>query len=106
MADFVWPYRDGLETMAYGKWFPETRHFVGAGFWQYWQDHGGLPIFGYPLTDERQEVCEDGVTRTVQYFERCVMEHWPENEPAYQVLLRRLGAGALGQVEDVSLPFY
>ncbi|HEU4792299.1 MAG TPA: N-acetylmuramoyl-L-alanine amidase [Nitrolancea sp.] len=98
MTDFVWPFREGTRIMASGQWFPETGHYVGGGFWTYWQWRGGLALFGYPLTDERPERCEDGKVRTVQYFERAVFEYWPENPPAYQVLLRRLGVEALARV--------
>ncbi|ACZ37456.1 N-acetylmuramoyl-L-alanine amidase [Sphaerobacter thermophilus] len=95
MADFVLPYREGRRIgVAYGHYFTETGHFVGGAFWEYWQRHGGLMIFGYPLTEE---IVEDG--RTVQYFERAVFEWWPENRPPYQVLLRRLGAAALAARE-------
>lgn len=91
MADFVLPYRRGMEIgMATGHFFSETGCYVGGAFWEYWQRHGGLMIFGYPLTDE---LSEGG--RTVQYFERAVFEWWPENDPPYQVLLRRVGAEAL-----------
>lgn len=93
LADFVLPYRAGREVgMAYGHWFPETGHFVGGAFWEYWQAHGGLMQFGYPLTEE---TTEEG--RTVQYFERAVFEWWPEHDTPYQVLLRRLGAEALAR---------
>ena len=96
MEDFVLPYRHqelGKGTMAEGRYFPETGHFVGHGFWRFWVENGGLPIFGYPLTEEVREVCEDGVERTVQYFERAVFE-WHDDKPGKPVLLRRLGAEA------------
>ncbi len=88
--DFVLPYRKVIEMTTNGRWFPETECFVGGAFWDYWVNHGGLMIFGYPLTNERDE---DGMT--VQYFERAVFEWHPENQPGYRVLLRRLGAEAL-----------
>ena len=77
------------------RMFPETGHGIGGGFRWFWEHNGGLPIFGYPLTDE---LVEDG--RTVQYFERAVFEYWPENPPEWHVLLRRLGAEALARRED------
>lgn len=92
MADWVYPYRDGGFPVADGRFFAETGHFVGGGFWDYWQANGGLMVFGYPLTEEIQE---DG--RTVQYFERAVFEFHPENADSYKILLRRLGAEALGR---------
>ena len=68
------------------RFYPQTGHSLGLGFRAYWDAHGGLPIFGYPLSEEFEEG-----GRTVQYFERNVFEAWPENPPAYRVLLRRLG---------------
>jgi len=69
------------------RYFPETGHWVGHGFLAYWERFGGLPVFGYPLTEEFRE---HGVT--VQYFERARFEWhpgvWPER---YDVLLGLLG---------------
>lgn len=97
MADIIYPYRNGSldstkeeSTMSDGHWFPETGHHIGGAFWLYWRDRGGLPIFGYPLTNELRED-----NRTVQYFERAVFEYHPENPDPFKVLLRRLGAHAL-----------
>lgn len=89
MTDFVYPYREGT-SVSDGQWFAETGFHIGGAFWEFWRDRGGLPLFGYPLTNELRE---DG--RTVQYFERAVFEWHPENAVPYQVLLRRLGAQAL-----------
>ncbi len=36
-------------------YFPETGHNVGPRFLAYWQANGGLPQFGYPLGEERNE---------------------------------------------------
>ncbi len=69
------------------RFFPETGHWVGHGFLAYWQQFGGLTVFGYPLTDEIQE---NGLT--VQYFERARFEWHPGAAPArYNVLLGLLG---------------
>jgi hypothetical protein len=50
-------------------WFPETGHMLAYGFREFYDRHGGLPIFGYPLTEV---FVEDG--RPVQYFERARLE--------------------------------
>jgi thermitase len=68
------------------QYFPETGHTVAGRFLQYWQQNGGLAVFGFPLTEERQE---NG--RAVQYFERQRFELHPENQRPYDVLLGRLG---------------
>ena len=56
-------------------YFPETGHSLAGRFLTFWQNDGGLPVFGYPLTDE---LTENGYT--VQYFERQRFEYHPEFE--------------------------
>lgn len=75
------------------RYFPETRHSLCPPFLGYWERRGGLPVFGYPISEPRTEVsADDGQSYTVQYFERNRFEHHPENVPPYDVLLGRLGA--------------
>ena len=72
--------------------FKETGHWIGGGFYQYWQSHGGLAQQGYPISDEFQEKSDvDGKTYIVQYFERSVIEWHPGNQDPYKVLLSLLG---------------
>jgi hypothetical protein len=78
-------------------YFPQTQHNLCYGFRAYWEQFGGLAIFGYPLTEEFQE---NGLT--VQYFERARFEWHPGQFPQrYDVLLGLLGdevtAGRQGQ---------
>jgi hypothetical protein len=72
--------------------FAQTGHCIGGRFAQYWQQNGGLPVFGYPLTDE---LTEQG--RMVQYFERQRFELHTENAAPYDVLLGLLGEEVLQQ---------
>ena len=68
-------------------YFPATQHNLCAGFLAYWNQFGGVNIFGMPVTEEFQE---NGVT--VQYFERARFEWHPGAWPAhYDVLLGLLG---------------
>ena len=68
--------------------FIETGHNLCHGFRAYWWQYGGLPIFGYPITEELQE---NG--HTVQYFERARFEWHPGEWPGrYDVELGLLGA--------------
>jgi hypothetical protein len=78
--------------------FPETNQCAGGRFRQFWEQNGGLPVFGYPITPARNEVNpDDGKTYMTQWFERNRFELHPENQPPYDVLLGRLGApGAAG----------
>jgi hypothetical protein len=72
--------------------FPETGHNLDGAFRAYWEAHGGLPQFGYPISEPFRERLEDGVEYDVQYFERARFEWHPENaDPQYQVLLGQFG---------------
>ncbi|CCF85407.1 hypothetical protein [Nitrolancea hollandica] len=72
------------------RYFPETRFYLCHGFRTYWEKHGGLAMFGYPITPEYSE---NGYV--VQWFERQRFEYHPENKPPYDILLGRLGAEIL-----------
>lgn len=72
------------------RYFPLTQHSIILGFKAYWEQNGGLPAFGYPLS---QEFREKGVT--VQYFERVRLEYYPTNPDPYKILIGRLGAERL-----------
>ncbi|MDI3339721.1 MAG: N-acetylmuramoyl-L-alanine amidase [Sphaerobacter sp.] len=73
--------------------FPETGHTLAYGFRDYWYRNGGLPIFGYPISEEFQERSKtDGQVHTVQYFERARFEWHPDKRGTpYEVLLGHLG---------------
>lgn len=79
------------------RYFPETRHRVGGAFLAFWDRYSGLTNFGYPLSEEVQEVSPlDGRTYTVQYFERGRLEYHPENAGSpFEVLLGQLGTEML-----------
>ncbi len=74
-------------------YFAATGHTLGGTFYTYWKTHGGLPIFGYPISEEFLEKNpDDGKTYTVQYFERNRFEYHPEFKGTKdEVLLGLLG---------------
>src|SRR6266542_3244146 len=73
--------------------FPETSHSLAGSFYAYWAAHGGLAIFGYPISEAFLETNPaDGQVYTVQYFERARFEAHPANPSAYQVELGLLGS--------------
>ncbi|MGA7669262.1 MAG: glycosyl hydrolase family 18 protein [Nitrolancea sp.] len=81
-------------TQGTGKlYFDATGHSLAFGFKHFWENSGGLPVFGYPLTEEfSEENADTGKTYTVQYFERQRFEYHPEYQGTpYEVLLGRLG---------------
>lgn len=73
--------------------FPETNHTLSDPFLSYWESNGGLPVFGYPLSEAFEEKSPtDGKTYLVQYFERNRLEYHPENAGnAFEILLGLLG---------------
>jgi len=77
-------------------WFAETQHTLRGTFRQFWEQNGGLPVFGFPITEEFSQTTPDG-TFTVQYFERNRFELHPENQAPYNVLLGRLSDVQLKQ---------
>jgi hypothetical protein len=64
-----------------------------------WSQHGGLPVFGFPISDAAPEY--DPPTNreySSQWFERNRLELHPENAAPYDVLLGRLGDDRLRQM--------
>ena len=53
------------------RYFPQTGHYLRGAFRSFWERNGGVPIFGYPITEEYFR-SSDG--RVVQYFERARFE--------------------------------
>jgi hypothetical protein len=81
-----------------------TGHNLSPPFLGYWQAHGGLPIYGYPISEPFNEVSKaDGKSYTVQYFERARFELHPELPDPYKVSLGMLGREALAQREAVKV---
>ncbi|MBN9387715.1 MAG: peptidoglycan recognition protein [Chloroflexi bacterium] len=80
-------------------YFAPTSHTLGGVFYNYWKANGGLPIFGYPISEEFQEKNpDDGKTYTVQYFERNRFEYHPEFKGTKdEVLLGLLGTALCRQ---------
>jgi hypothetical protein len=75
-------------------YFDKTGHYLSYGFKDFWLNSGGLPVFGYPLTREYDELNRDlGEYRTVQYTERQRYEYHPAYAGSpYETSLGRLGA--------------
>ena len=100
-------YRRRASTTPTRLYFPETQHTLSGKFLDYWQQNGGLALFGYPISEP---VVENGVT--VQYFQRNRFELHPDQAGTpYEVQLGLLGRDLLAQrvqvtETTVSLPTY
>jgi len=76
--------------------FAETGFCISGRIREFWEQNGGLPVFGFPITPVTLNFV-DGREITVQWFERNRLELHPENLPPYDVLLGRLGEDRLRQ---------
>ena len=78
---------------------PKITNCIEGRFREYWEQNGGLLVFGYPISAATNEVNRDtGQTYLTQWFERHRFELHPENRPPYDVLLGRLGEDRLIQM--------
>ncbi|MDI3339316.1 MAG: hypothetical protein QJR03_02165 [Sphaerobacter sp.] len=79
---------DGLGEGQAWRVFPETGYTVSLAWLDFWEHNGGLPVFGYPLS----EVVLDPNDLQMQYFERQRIEHHDAHRGTpYEFLLGRLG---------------
>ncbi|HEY1014447.1 MAG TPA: cellulase family glycosylhydrolase, partial [Herpetosiphonaceae bacterium] len=63
---------------------------IEGRFRSFWEQNGGLAVFGYPIGPAQRETTPEG-DWLVQHFERERFELHPENQAPYDVLLGRLG---------------
>ena len=86
----------GAQAQSSQRCFSETGFCIDGRIREFWEQNGGLPVFGLPVTPQQQETIE-GKALQVQWFERNRLELHPENARPYDVLLGRLGADRLAQ---------
>jgi hypothetical protein len=68
-------------------YFRQTAHYVKDAFLNYWLMNGGVPLYGYPTSEE---FTLDGVA--VQYFERSRFEYRPTSSRPWRVDLTNSGS--------------
>jgi len=79
--------------------FAETGFCISGRIREFWERYGRLPVFGLPITEQRDEVNrENDIAYGTQWFERVRMELHPENARPYDVLLGRIGDDRLRQI--------
>ncbi len=67
-------------------YFSETGHRIDDRFLEYFEENGGLAIFGYPITES---FIDQGLL--VQYFQKARLEWHPNNPDPYKIQLGLLG---------------
>ncbi len=88
-----------------GNYYNETGHNLNGRFQEYWSANGGLERFGFPISEEFQDVDpETGKTFVMQWFERARFEKHPENARPYDVLLGLLGKQIIVSKQTENLP--
>ncbi len=75
---------------------PGITSCIEGRFREYWEQNGGLAVFGYPISPAAERQTAEGSFLT-QYFERNRFELHPEQARPYDVLLGRLGDDRLTQ---------
>lgn len=90
------PFKTAI-SLAGGQFFPQTGHNLSAKFLQHWSATGGLPVYGYPISEPFTEKSRsDGKEYLVQYFERNRFELHPEMAGTpFEVQLGLLGSELL-----------
>jgi hypothetical protein len=86
----------GAQAQQAERCFPETGFCISGRIREFWEQNGGLAVFGLPLAPQQQETLE-GQTVQAQWFERVRLELHPENAQPYDVLLGRLGVDRVTQ---------
>lgn len=87
----VFPKVPPIENTAQRRYIPQTQHIIQYGFKEIWETRGAERIFGLPISEEIEEVLEDGEWHTIQYFERVRFEYWPNFPAGQRVLISNLG---------------
>lgn len=80
------------------RYFPQTRQLLQGDFYAFWKAHGGLAIFGAPISPVVHEQNDDGSGRTyaVQWFQNARLERHPEvHNRRFAILLGLLGRESL-----------
>ncbi len=83
-----------LQAQTTRRCFSETGFCIEGRIREFWEQNGGLPVFGYPISLQQAETIEGKPLQT-QWFERNRLELHPENDPPYDVLLGRLSEAML-----------
>ena len=91
--------RPDAAAAAWNRFFPQTGHNVTDPFLRFYEQDGGLTIFGLPLT----EAFNEGAL-TIQYFERAHLE-WHTNYPVgRQIEIGQIGR-ELSATRVAEIPF-
>jgi hypothetical protein len=98
------PPLDSADPLGTGfTYVSQTKHNMPDVIAKYWKDKGGVPMFGYPLSEVFVRKA-NGETHVYQYFERVLFEYLPDTNG---VALAPLGSwfGEVNGPYDTADPF-
>jgi hypothetical protein len=78
--------------------FTETNQCMDGRIAEFWEQNGGLSVFGFPI-GPLEQIKIEGNYYWIQRCERNRLELHPENARPYDVLLGRLGVNRLKQMD-------
>ena len=93
-ASFFTRAGETANAQAEPRCFGETGYCIAGRIREFWEQNGGLSVFGFPVTPQVRTRIE-GLVVPVQWFERARLEVHAENIRPYDVQLGRLGAESL-----------
>lgn len=79
-------------------YFSRTHHILQGDMLRFWQTHGGMDVFGAPISEIVKATNGDGSGRSyeMQWFQNARLERHPEtHNPRYAILLGLLGHESL-----------
>jgi hypothetical protein len=79
--------------------FAETPYCIEGRIREFWEQNGGLSVFGFPIRAQHEQSVE-GRDLQVQWFQRHRIELHPNNPYPYDIQLGRLGDARLQQRGD------
>lgn len=85
---------NSLQAQTKQRCFTETNFCIAGRIREFWEQNGGIAVFGLPISVQQAEIIE-GKSIQVQWFERNRLELHPEKKQPFDLLLGRLGAAAL-----------
>jgi hypothetical protein len=96
---FVIALPSAASTQLGPRCFAEVRYCIDGRIREFWEQNGGLSVFGFPIRAQQGQTVE-GQWLQVQWFQRHRIELHPNNAYPYDIELGRLGDDRLRQRSD------
>jgi hypothetical protein len=88
--EMVFPTTQPFVSQEGQMYVTKTNYKIADEFLAFWEQNGGLDIFGYPISGPENEMIQGKLTR-VQFFERARLEYHPDDLNGDRVKVGVLG---------------